>query len=148
MTVEECIMSKDYEVFHASPWADLGQFRFQPNPHLGVDGKLFLGERLALTGAEVSLNRMPPGAAMPFFHRHQLNEELFIFVGGSGEMQIGDERFSVREGTVVRVATPAARIWRNTSDTDLTFICIQYREGATIGRDISDGERVTREVPW
>lgn len=93
-------------------------------------------------------NRMPAGAAMPFFHRHKRNEELYIFVGGQGEMQIGDERFPVREGTVVRVTTTADRIWRNNSSDDLYFVCIQYREGAEIDREVVDGEIVPRPLPW
>jgi mannose-6-phosphate isomerase-like protein (cupin superfamily) len=141
-------MSKAFDVFHAGPWAELGQYCFQPNPDFKLDGKLFLGQKLELNGAEVSLNRLPAGAGMPFFHRHKRNEELYIFVGGQGEMQIDDERFQVREGTVVRVTTSAARIWRNVSDGDLYFICIQYREGTEIDRGSTDGELVKRPVPW
>ena len=85
---------------------------------------------------------------MPFFHRHKHNEELYIFVGGSGEMQIDDERFSVGEGTVVRVTSSADRIWRNTSTSDLYFLCVQYREGVATDREGSDGEVVNRPLPW
>lgn len=141
-------MSKAFDVFHAGPWAELGQYCFQPFPDFKVDGKLFLGQKLGLSGAEVSLNRFPAGAAMPFFHKHKQNEELYIFVGGQGEMQIGDERFPVREGTVVRVTPGADRIWRNTSANDLYFICVQYRSGAAIEGDIRDGEVVKRPLPW
>jgi mannose-6-phosphate isomerase-like protein (cupin superfamily) len=141
-------MGKAFDVFHAGPWAELGQYCFQPSPERKVEGKLFLGRRLELNGAEVSLNRFPPGAAMPFFHKHKRNEELYIFVGGEGEMQIDDERFPVRAGTVVRVTTGAARTWRNVSEKDLYFICVQYREGAEIDRETADGELVRRPVPW
>lgn len=141
-------MSKAFDVFHAGPWAELGQYCFQPAPDFKVDGKLFLGTKLGLNGAEVSLNRFPAGAAMPFFHKHKRNEELYIFVGGQGEMQIGDERFPVREGTVVRVTSSADRIWRNVSDKDLYFVCVQYREGSEVEGDIRDGEIVKRPLPW
>lgn len=141
-------MSRSFDVFHAGAWSDLGQYCFQPKPDFRIDGKLFLGRTLELNGAEVSLNRMPAGSAMPFFHRHKHNEELYIFVGGSGEMQIDDERFSVGEGTIVRVTSSADRIWRNTSTSDLYFICVQYREGAATDREGSDGEVVKRPLPW
>lgn len=141
-------MSKPFDVFEAGAWADLGQHCFQPKPDLKVDGKCFLGKRVGMNGAEVSLNRFPAGAAMPFFHKHKKNEELYIFVGGTGEMVIDDERVPVREGTVVRVSRPAARIWRNTSDQDLYFICVQYRESGDEISDITDGEHDPRPLPW
>lgn len=141
-------MSRAFDVFHAGMWRNLGQYCFQPNPDLKVDGKLFLGERLKLSGAEVSLNRMPAGASMPFFHRHNTNEELYLFVGGKGEMQIDEERFDVEEGSVVRVSPAAARIWRNTGANDLYFVCIQYREGTETGRGVSDGAVVNLPLPW
>ncbi|MBY0459298.1 MAG: cupin domain-containing protein [Gemmataceae bacterium] len=140
-------MSKAFDVFHAGAWADLGQYCYQPSPDFGLPGKLFLGGRVGLEGAEVSLNRMPAGEGMPFFHRHRRNEELYIFVGGEGEMQIGDERFPVREGTVVRVSTSADRIWRNVSAHDLYFICVQYRVGES-DREGHDGEVSARPLPW
>src|SRR5438128_9201935 len=111
-------MSKGFDVFQAGGWSELGQHCFQPKPEMKVDGKLFLGSQLGLNGAEVSLNRMPAGVSMPFFHRHKRNEELYIFVGGTGEMQIDEERFPVKEGTVVRASPGAARIWRNNSAND------------------------------
>lgn len=141
-------MSKPFDVFQAGAWADLGQHVFQPGPDRKINGKLFLCQKVGLHGAEVSLNRFPAGAAMPFFHRHKRNEELYIFVGGSGEMVIDDERVPVREGTVVRVSRPAARIWRNTSDQDLYFICVQYPESAEPVQEIGDGEIVNRPLPW
>ena len=141
-------MSKPFDVFQAGAWGDLGQYSFQPNPELKVNGKLFLGPKVGLHGAEVSMNRFPAGAAMPFFHKHKKNEELYIFVGGTGEMVIDDERIPVREGTVVRVSRPSARAWRNTSDQDLYFICVQYRESGEEVREIGDGEVVPRPLPW
>jgi len=141
-------MSKPFDVFQAGAWSDLTQHSFQPKPDLKVDGKCFLGQRVGLNGAEVSLNRFPAGAAMPFFHKHKKNEELYIFVGGVGEMVIDDERIPVREGTVVRVSRPAARIWRNTSDQDLYFIIVQYRQSDDAVTDITDGEIVSRPLPW
>ena len=141
-------MSDSFRVFHAGTWADLGRHGFRAGPGLEIAGKLFLGGKLDLDGAEVSLNRMPAGAAMPFFHRHKENEELYVFVGGSGEMQVDDERFAVTEGTVVRVAPRGERIWRNNSASDLYFICVQYKAGAAVAREVADGEVVPRPLPW
>lgn len=141
-------MNRSFEVFDAGAWEDLGQFCYAPKPDFSIQGKLFLGEKLGLRGAEVSMNRMPPGAAVPFFHRHRANEELYIFVHGQGEMQIDDERFPVRQGTTVRVSASAPRTWRNTGDGDLHFVCIQYPQGASCEREGADGEVLNQAVPW
>lgn len=140
-------MTATFDVFQAGKWADLHQHVFQARPDLKAPGKLFLREKVGLNGAEVSLNRMSAGAAMPFFHRHKQNEELYIFVGGSGEMVIDDQTFPVTEGTVVRVSPKGARYWRNNSSNDLYFICMQYRESQEEVRDIIDGEPVQRPLP-
>lgn len=140
-------MGKPFDVFEAGAWADLAQHTYRLNADFQVPGKLFLCPKLSLNGAEVSLNRVPAGKGIPFFHKHKKNEELYIFVGGRGEMQIDDERFPVKEGTVVRVSPSAARVWRNNSDADLYYLCIQYPEGATVS-ETADGELVQRPLPW
>jgi mannose-6-phosphate isomerase-like protein (cupin superfamily) len=141
-------MSRPFDVFEAGAWSDLSQFCFQPKPDFKIEGKLFVGERLGMTGAEVSLNRVPAGWGMPFYHRHTRNEELFLFVGGEGEMVIGEERVPVREGTLVRVAPSADRIFRNTSDRDLYYVCVQYPVSAERVREGADGVISERPLPW
>ena len=51
-----------------------------------VRGKLFIKDFLALTGMEISMNKLPAGAGVPFYHKHKENEEAYIFVGGTGEI--------------------------------------------------------------
>lgn len=50
--------------------------------------KLFLREILGLTGMQVSINRCPAGRAVPFSHQHKQNEELYIFIKGSGRCKL------------------------------------------------------------
>ena len=45
-------------------------------PGVDVPGKLFLNPILGLTGMEVSVNCLPAGAGVPFYHKHHSNEEL------------------------------------------------------------------------
>jgi mannose-6-phosphate isomerase-like protein (cupin superfamily) len=143
-------MASSFSVFQAGPWAGLKKFAFVPPlaKELRIDGKVFLGERLGMQGGEVSLNRLAPGDGMPFFHRHQFNEELYVFVSGMGQMQIDDEIFDVCEGTAVRVSPKAARIWRNHSNDDLCFICFQYRVDSPTDREGGDALPVDRQVSW
>ncbi len=141
-------MGTAFNVFHAGKWSDLSRYEYAPRPGVKIEGKLFVGRELGLNGAEVSLNRMPAGAAMPFYHHHRRNEELYIFVGGAGEVWVGDERVEVREGTVLRVSPAADRTWRNASDEDLYFLCVQYPTSAEEVRETTDGELSPRPLPW
>ena len=45
--------------------------------NVGNEGRVELHDTLALTGAEVSLNRLPAGAGVPFVHFHRNNEEIY-----------------------------------------------------------------------
>jgi mannose-6-phosphate isomerase-like protein (cupin superfamily) len=98
---------------------------------------------------EVSLNRLPVGGAMPFWHRHRENEELYIFLNGEGEFLAGDERFRVKEGSCIAVQPEVRRAWRNTSQTEpLTYIVIQAKQHSLTAGDIQDGERVEEPLHW
>jgi len=111
-------------------------------------GKLFLNKGLRLTALEVSLNKLAPGGAIPFYHKHQTNEELYVFVGGEGQFQIDGEIIDVCEGTVIRVAPEGERAWRNNSTGDLYFVVIQAKAGSFEGETISDGKGVPGTVRW
>jgi mannose-6-phosphate isomerase-like protein (cupin superfamily) len=107
-------------------------------------GKLFLKDQLKLTGMEVSLNKVSPGSGVPFLHKHQRNEELYIFVKGEGLFEIDGQRFDVREGTVIRVAPDGVRSWTNNSSEDLYFFVVQAPAGGLATGSISDGVGVDR----
>jgi mannose-6-phosphate isomerase-like protein (cupin superfamily) len=126
---------------------NLDQFRFE-SPKIQVDGKIFLKELLHLTGAELSFNQLPIGKSMPFYHTHQHNEEIYIFIKGKGEFQIDGEIFPVQEGSIVRVDPAGERCWRNCGDTDLCYVVIQTRSGSYQGATIQDGVGVKKQVTW
>lgn len=126
----------DYQFFHP-----LGKGR-------GFPGKLFLKAPLAMTGMEVSLNKLPAGQAVPFLHRHREHEELYIFLKGRGQFMVDGEVIEVREGSVIRVAPHGARTWRNHSQEDLYYIVIQARAGSLQATGIEDGEPCPDKVSW
>lgn len=43
-----------------------------------------LKESLNLTGCEISANRLPAGAQVPFYHAHKQNEEVYLIISGEG----------------------------------------------------------------
>jgi mannose-6-phosphate isomerase-like protein (cupin superfamily) len=113
-----------------------------------IPGKYFLKERLGLTGMEVSLNQLPVGGSIPFYHTHRENEELYIFIGGRGQFQVDGQIFDVKEGTTVRVAPEGERTLRNNGTGDLYFIVIQVRSDSLRQWVETDGVILDRPVSW
>lgn len=141
-------MSHDSTVFQAGPadsWADHAFTK--PEFGLTRPGCQFLRGPLGLKGAEVSVNSFKPGQAMPFSHRHRVNEELYLFLGGTGEMLLEGEVIPLTAGTCVRVGPRVARDWRNTGPTNLVFVVIQYPQNADVKTGFDDGEVATDSWP-
>ncbi len=84
-----------------------------------------LHDVLSLTGAEVSVNNLPAGTVIPFYHSHKENEEIYFIVSGKGEMEIDGEKIELEAGDWLRVAPKAKR--RLTATTDMTEVCIQVK---------------------
>lgn len=138
-----------FSVVGLGSFSGLDQFTFTlPTINHQVAGKLFLKQLLNLTSAEISVNHLPPGQSVPFYHKHHLNEEIYIFIKGNGEFQVDDTVFPVSEGTVVRVDCNGERCWRNNSDEDLYYIVIQARAGSYEGGTSEDGIGIERRVSW
>lgn len=111
-------------------------------------GKLFIKEMLQLTGMEVSLNKLPAGISVPFYHQHKQDEELYIFIKGNGQMQIDGDILDVTEGTCIRVSPAGTRVWRNNSTEDLYYIVIQAHENSLKEWTREDGIKLDDEVKW
>ncbi len=64
------------------------------------------------TGAEqvgVSLFRYEPDAKAPYGHHHDVQEEVYVVVSGSGRMKLDDEIIDLAQWDVVRVAPRVMR---------------------------------------
>lgn len=141
-------MSQSYTQADAGPMSGWSGFRFQfgDNPPAP---KRFLKGELGLTGMEVSLNCMPVGAGMPFLHRHQKNEEVYLFLTGEGEFQAGDQVLPITPGACFRCSPELPRAWRNTGPTPMEFVVIQAEAGGYSGQgQIADGEVVAEPPAW
>ena len=62
---------------------------------VGKENRTELHEKLALTGAEMSLNTLPAGANVPFVHSHKANEEIYGLLSGKGKAVFDDEEISL-----------------------------------------------------
>ncbi len=110
-----------------------------------VEGKLFVKESTGATSCEISFGTLPTGAAVPFFHSHKANEENYIILSGAGRFQVNNEAFDIAEGSVIRVSTNCDRNIKCTSETPMTYICIQAKEGSLDGYTMTDAEITERE---
>jgi mannose-6-phosphate isomerase-like protein (cupin superfamily) len=57
-------------------------------------------------------------------HKHPGQEEVYIFVGGHGEMELDDHRFSVQKNDVILVKDGVFHRVHNTGDINLIFVCV------------------------
>jgi mannose-6-phosphate isomerase-like protein (cupin superfamily) len=113
-----------------------------------IRGKLFLKEVLDLTAMEISYGLIPPQRSIPFYHKHQQNEEVYLFLSGAGDFQVDGQAVAIEEGTAVRVAPEGVRACRNTSDEPMFYIVIQAKSGSLEQWTGSDGVGVPGEVQW
>lgn len=132
-----------FSVVEAGPFNNLLSMSKEPVP-----GKYFLKNRLGLTGMEVSLNQLPEGGSIPFYHTHRENEELYLFIGGQGQFQVDGQIFDVKEGTAIRVLPQGERTLRNLGTGDLFFIVIQAQEGSLRQWVETDGVILDKPVTW
>ncbi len=135
-------------VFDAGPVANWTDHTFTlPGTAVTRAGMQLLGERLGLRGAEISVNVFAPGQVTPICHRHQRNEEVYLFLSGSGEMLLDGKVIPVGEGSCVRLSPAVARAWRNTGAGPLTFVVIQYPQRDDVPHGIADGVGAAGEWP-
>jgi mannose-6-phosphate isomerase-like protein (cupin superfamily) len=113
-----------------------------------VKGKVFIGEMLNSTSAEISFTVIPPKTEMPFMHQHKNNEEIYVVLKGSGQFQVDDSLLEVSEGSVIRISPNGKRTYRNNSANPLIFMCIQNQAGSLDSFQVEDGFLAEGEVLW
>ena len=57
-------------------------------------------------------------------HSHSGQEEVYIFRSGSGEMEINERRFEVKEGDIIFIEDGDFHRVYNTSDIKMEFVCV------------------------
>lgn len=57
-------------------------------------------------------------------HRHEGQEEVYMFIEGTGEMLLNENRFPVKAGDVVLIEDGVFHRVYNTSEQDLYFVCV------------------------
>jgi len=150
MSVADKTEGRHYVAAQLGEWMQLSQYRYEHPAFPGrpVPGKLFLKDLLKLSSVEISVNKLPAGKGVPFYHQHRQHEEVYLFIQGSGQFQVDGEVVDVREGTVISVMPDGKRAWRNNSTEDLYYLCIQAERGSLSGDTITDGCKLEETVTW
>jgi mannose-6-phosphate isomerase-like protein (cupin superfamily) len=64
---------------------------------------------LGLEESGLSLFRVAPGFRMPFGHRHERQEEVYVVVAGSARVKVEEEIVELRQWDALRLPGP---VWR------------------------------------
>ena len=106
--------------------------------NIGNEGRTELHEKLALTGAEISINNLPAGAGIPFVHSHKNNEEIYGILSGKGKVVIDGEEIALSAGDWLKIAPAAKRQFSAAEDSGISFVCIQVKENSLEGFTAND----------
>ena len=79
----------------------------EPSGADGIDGR-FSRKFLDSTELGVSRWRYGPGIQTPG-HRHEVQEEIYAVINGSGRVKLDDEIIEIKQWDVIRVAPKVAR---------------------------------------
>ena len=146
--VEKISGGQNFTAITVGNLSELSNYVLTLSPEVQIPGKVFLGEALNTTGAEISLQSFAVGSQTGFLHKHKNHEEIYLFIAGKGEFQVDGEIFTVGEGSLVRVAPEGIRSVRNTGDVELVMLCIQYTANSFTAEDATDGDILADEVKW
>ena len=64
---------------------------------------------LGLENSGVSYQRLAPNFRLPFGHKHNRQEEVYVVVGGGGRIKLGDDVVELRQWDAVRVPNDTLR---------------------------------------
>ena len=99
-----------------------------------------LHDKLNLTSAEISINNIPAGGGVPFFHSHKQNEEIYIILSGRGTAILDGETIELKAGDCLKVEPAASRKFSPAADSPMRYICIQAKAGSLDGYTMEDAE--------
>ena len=75
-------------------------------------------KNLVLSSTFLNANKKTSG------HKHEGQEEIYLFIRGKGEMIIDDDRFEVKEGDAILIEDGVFHQVQNTGHLGLYFICV------------------------
>lgn len=88
----------------------------------------FARDPMGLKGGGFSYQKLAPNFRAPFGHHHERQEEVYVVVGGSGRIKVGDDVHDLRQWDAVRLPPESARGFEAGPD-GLELIAIGFGEG-------------------
>ncbi|HYI38194.1 MAG TPA: cupin domain-containing protein [Thermoleophilaceae bacterium] len=95
---------------------------WRPSNVMGV-ANTDLTEQLGASVLGARLWRLEPGQASTW-HRHEVTEELYVLVEGTGRARVGDETLTVEPGTAMLVDPDTLRQLFNDTDADQLWLVV------------------------
>lgn len=105
---------------------------------IAPEARVELHELLSLTGAEISINKLPAGGSVPFVHSHKSNEEIYAVLSGKGKAVIDGETIELSAGDWIKLTPAAKRQFSAADDSPIEYICIQVKENSLGGYTAED----------
>ena len=81
-------------------------------PQFGMPAEMqarFAGKPMGLERTGLTYFRLWPGLRIPFGHRHEDQEEVYVVIRGSARIKVGDDVLDLNELDAVRVAGDTLR---------------------------------------
>jgi len=148
-SIEKISEGQNYTAVNVGATDEVIGYELPMGPQV-LRGKVFVGQALGLTGAEISYQTLVPGQDGGFYHSHKTHEELYIILKGKGEYQVDGKIIPIQEGSVIRVAPAGLRTIRNNGTENLTMICVQYKANSFAAGDspMEDGIISDQPLKW
>lgn len=148
--IETISTGKNYAAVNVGKMNEIIEHELPMGPNVTIKGKVFAGQAVGATGSELSFQTLVPGQDSGFLHTHKTHEELYIILKGEGHYQVDGEVFPVSEGAIIRVSPEGKRALKNTSNENLTMLCIQYKANSFTEADspMTDGEILQEKLTW
>jgi len=90
----------------------------------------YIGPRIGAQKLGYNITAVPPGKSAFPLHNHYNNEEMFFVLQGSGEVQIGESKYPIRQGDFIACPpggpTAAHKIF-NTGDSELRYLSVSTK---------------------
>ena len=87
------------------------------------DDRYIVKDNTSLNNLVISTTTLHPDKSTSR-HKHEGQEEVYIFMKGSGKMELDDKKFDVKEGDLILIEDGVFHRVHNTGMVDLYMVCV------------------------
>ncbi len=87
------------------------------------DDRYIVKDNTSLNNLVVSTTLLHPSKSTSG-HKHKGQEEVYMFMKGSGRMELDDKEFDVKEGDLILIEDGVFHRVHNTGKVDLYMVCV------------------------